>query len=553
VAAEQDKAMSSGVELATAYFTLIPSMDGVAAEARKGFGDGQIDKTAEEAGKRSGGRFTTGAKLAITAGAAALSAGIVKVFQTGMDELKFGEQISAQTDQLIANTGAAFSTSWVEDYTLALSQVSGISEEALQEAGNSVLKFGDVSQGNFERAVDAINNMGAAGKDVKGVGEALGKALAEPAEAAGLLKRAGVILDDEQQKLIDSFTAVGDKAGAQAVILDSLEGTYGGMAEATGATLTGNLNKLGNAWENTAAIAVEALMPAIMGIVEALSGVFTWIQQNEGVMPIIVAAVGLLAAAFVGLTIATWAMNTALLANPITWVVLAIVALIAAIVALVMNWDTVVKFVSDIWGGFLDWATTVTEGFVGWWNDVWEGFGSFLADIWQNIVTGIETALGFVSAIIGKVLETITGVWESMWQGMVDFLGTVFAGIVGVAKAPINGIIALINGAIEALNQLSVTIPDWVPVIGGETWGLNLPKIPMLAEGGTILRSGSVIVGENGPELLRLPRGASVDPDIAGAGTGIEITQNIYPAEGMSESQIARIAAERMAFAVRGN
>jgi hypothetical protein len=220
-----------------------------------------------------------------------------------------------------------------------------------------------------------------------------------------------------------------------------------------------------------------------------------------------------------------------------------------------MNWDTVVKFLSDIWGGFLDWVTSVTEGFVSWWNDVWEGFGNFLADIWTNIVKGIETALGFVSAIIGKVLETITGVWESMWQGMVDFLSTVFAGIVGVAKAPINGIIALINGAIEALNQLSVTIPDWVPVIGGQTWGLNLPKIPMLAEGGTILRSGSVIVGENGPELLRLPRGASVDPDIAGAGagTGIEITQNIYPAEGMSEQQVGRVSAEKIAFALRGN
>jgi phage-related protein len=547
--------MAAGVELATAYFSLVPSMDGVAGATKQGFGDSQIDKTAEEAGKRTGGRFTAGARVAITAGAAVLSAGIVKVFQTGMDELKFGEQISAQTDQLIANTGAAFSTSWVEDYTLALSQVSGISEEALQEAGNSVLKFGDVSQGNFERAVGAINDMGAAGKDVKGVGEALGKALAEPAEAAGLLKRAGVILDDEQQKLIDSFTAVGDKAGAQAVILDSLEGTYGGMAEATGATLTGNLNKLGNAWENTAAIAVEALMPAIMGIVDVLGTVFTWIQDNEGIMPLLAVGVGILAAAFIALSVAMWAASVTPIGLAIAGIVIAIGLLIAGIVALVMNWDTVVKFISDIWGGFLDWVASVTEGFVSWWNDVWEGFGNFLADIWRNIVTGIETALGFVSAIIGKVLETITGVWESMWQGMVDFLSTVFAGIVGVAKAPINGIIALINGAIEALNQLSVTIPDWVPVIGGQTWGLNLPKIPMLAEGGTILRSGSVIVGENGPELLRLPRGASVDPDISGAGTGagIEITQYIYPAEGMSEQQVGRVAAEKIAFAMRGN
>jgi hypothetical protein len=77
----------------------------------------------------------------------------------------------------------------------------------------------------------------------------------------------------------------------------------------------------------------------------------------------------------------------------------------------------------------------------------------------------------------------------------------------------------------------------------------------MLAEGGTILRSGSVIVGENGPELLRLPRGASVDPDISGAGTGagINLTQYIYPAEGMSEQQVGRVAAEKIAFAMRGN
>jgi TP901 family phage tail tape measure protein len=38
-----------------------------------------------------------------------------------------------------------------------------------------------------------------------------------------------------------------------------------------------------------------------------------------------------------------------------------------------------------------------------------------------------------------------------------------------------------------------------------------------------------------------------------GAGRSVQVNQNIYPAEGMSEAQIARIAAERMAFAARGN
>jgi hypothetical protein len=46
---------------------------------------------------------------------------------------------------------------------------------------------------------------------------------------------------------------------------------------------------------------------------------------------------------------ATWAFTTALLANPLTWIVIAIAALVAAIVALWMNWDTVVAFISDVW------------------------------------------------------------------------------------------------------------------------------------------------------------------------------------------------------------
>ena len=46
--------------------------------------------------------------------------------------------------------------------------------------------------------------------------------------------------------------------------------------------------------------------------------------------------------------------------------------------------------------------------------------------------------------------------------------------------------------------------------MGGK--GLNIPKIPKLAEGGIIDQSGIAMVGEAGPELLSLPRGASVTP-----------------------------------------
>src|SRR5690606_26310390 len=52
--------------------------------------------------------------------------------------------------------------------------------------------------------------------------------------------------------------------------------------------------------------------------------------------------------------------------------------------------------------------------------------------------------------------------------------------------------------------------PSWVPGLGGK--GFSLPRLPMLAKGGDITRAGWAIVGEQGPEVLHMPRGAQVQP-----------------------------------------
>ena len=67
-------------------------------------------------------------------------------------------------------------------------------------------------------------------------------------------------------------------------------------------------------------------------------------------------------------------------------------------------------------------------------------------------------------------------------------------------KTPINAVIALINKAISGINGLGLTIPDWVPVIGGKNFSINIPEIPMLAKGG--FTSGVSIAGEAGPEAV---------------------------------------------------
>ena len=133
---------------------------------------------------------------------------------------------------------------------------------------------------------------------------------------------------------------------------------------------------------------------------------------------------------------------------------------------------------------------------------VFEGVFKGIEVVWENVLKPVLTGLiTFLSGVF-------TGDWKKAWEGLSNIVSTIFKALIEVVKIPINGIIKLLNGAIDGFNKIQ--IPDWVPAIGGK--GLNIPHIPMLAEGGDITRGGTVLVGEKGPEFLNLPAGASVTP-----------------------------------------
>lgn len=125
--------------------------------------------------------------------------------------------------------------------------------------------------------------------------------------------------------------------------------------------------------------------------------------------------------------------------------------------------------------------------------------------VWTNVIMPVGNA-------ISNAVRTIGTTFTNTFGPIAGVIGGAFQGALSAAKGPINGLIGLINGAIRGLNKISVTIPDWVPAVGGQTWGLSLPTIPMLANGGVIRTGGRVLVGERGPEFLDLPRGAQVTP-----------------------------------------
>lgn len=147
-----------------------------------------------------------------------------------------------------------------------------------------------------------------------------------------------------------------------------------------------------------------------------------------------------------------------------------------------------------------------------------QGFINFMMPAFQGLMTILQNVINFVTNVF-------TANWSAAWDNVTNIFGTIWGGIVGLVKGPINAVIGIINSAIGAINSISVTIPDWVPLVGGQTLGFNIPQIPMLATGGTITEPMLAVVGD-APETI-VPHGntprnrALLGEAAAGVGAGI--------------------------------
>ena len=129
----------------------------------------------------------------------------------------------------------------------------------------------------------------------------------------------------------------------------------------------------------------------------------------------------------------------------------------------------------------------------------------------SNLTPWIDSIIEMLGGITDFLVGVFTGDWEKAWSGIVRMLKGFVNTIITYINGTINGVIGLINVVIEAALKLANLIPG----VDINTDVAKIPEvkgIPMLAEGGTITGEGSAIVGEEGAELLTLPRGAKVQP-----------------------------------------
>ncbi|MFD9408557.1 phage tail protein [Streptomyces sp. NPDC059989] len=133
---------------------------------------------------------------------------------------------------------------------------------------------------------------------------------------------------------------------------------------------------------------------------------------------------------------------------------------------------------------------------------------SVISSVWNGIKAVIMPVVNWIKSAVPSAFNAVKDRMSSAWNGLRGIAAGAFGAIVGAVKSPINSVIGLINSMIGRINRIRVSVPGWVPFVGGKSFGVSLPTIPMLATGGVVMpRSGGVpaILAEAGEAEAVLP------------------------------------------------
>lgn len=172
--------------------------------------------------------------------------------------------------------------------------------------------------------------------------------------------------------------------------------------------------------------------------------------------------------ALLTLIAATWSWTAALLANPMTWIVLLIGLLVGAIIMLITHFDDVKAACENAWNAFKDGVSSAWEAFKQ------TPFAKKIQEMIDDIKEKFETFKKFITDLFSDPYGTVIKPFAN--------------GIIDMAEKLINKLISGLNSFISKVNKIGFDIPEW---LGGGHFGIKIPEvkyasIPRLATGAVI-------------------------------------------------------------------
>lgn len=247
---------------------------------------------------------------------------------------------------------------------------------------------------------------------------------------------------------------------------------------------------------------IGAILPVIIDLINQMLPILT--QIVTAIMPVIIQLLNTILPIIMQIIQAVLPILIQIL-NMLTPILNMIVSLLTPILNLIISLvepilNLIMSAITPLINIFMSLINTVLQPIMPILQALANIFTAVLGAAIQAIQPIVQSLISIFQGLINFITGVFSGSWSSAWSGVVQVFGGLWDGLVAIVKAPINAVIGLINGAINALNSISVTIPEWVPVVGGNTFGINIPNIPMLATGG--FTDGVSIAGEEGMEAV---------------------------------------------------
>lgn len=423
--------------------------------------------------------------------------------------------------------------------------LSGTSVEASKEAAEALNEQTKALDGTGDAAKDASKSL-AGFDEINKLSSGTADAAQSEVIAPDFSFEAD-LSDDQLQNILGLVTAIG--AGFLAWKISSALGM--GLSGIVGIALTiysviGFVKGMFDAWNN--GVTTENIQRMLMGVLGAVVGLGIAFGPVGAGIALLVGGLAMLITGFHDAMETGWnfentlltiagilaaGMGIALLTG--SWIPLLIAAIAGVLLAITVAFgegENLIAGAKRLLGGFVDFIAGVFSGDIDrairGVGDIFGGLGDIInsilnalsnminsffdwleektglsfesARLWLlNLVTTIQELIGGAIAFLQGAFQGLilffsgvfTGDWDNAWQGIIEIGKSAINLLISMVEAFVNFFVRALNAVISALNSIQVSIPDWVPVLGGRTFGINLPaikelKLPRLAEGAVI-------------------------------------------------------------------
>lgn len=414
--------------------------------------------------------------------------------------VRLNEVLGAMATMTAQGTPAAVAATYLRQTIGQLSNPSGKAAREMDSLGLSAVQVGQ-NLGKKGLASTLTMLTDAIQKKMGPAGTVLISHLQKAAKNTTAFQKELANLSPEQQTYVGALaTMVGGTKSMQAALQltgphmkDFIKNTdgidehvkKGGKSVEGWADVQKNFNqKMAEAKASAESLGIQIgqfLMPAFQAIMTVVAEGASWLAKHRNVAKALAITIGVvLVFAVAALTAALYELAAAAAVNPVTWIVLGVIALIAAIVLLAMHWKTVWGFVKRIAGDVARavsgaWAW-VRDGTLSIWHSItdsvksaWHSVASFFSSAWHTVADPIVHGWQWLQRTTSAVWNAIAGFFKRWWPLLLVIFAFPIAVLIAiwnhwhkqithVAKSAWNGIKAFLRGAWNAIKASASAI-----------------------------------------------------------------------------------------------